>query len=326
MVPPGARVVPARVIPVPETVSPELRALIAAPAGPNPAVPEDAAGWKRYIEALAAEEMKELPAIRERLGVGVTRSTLGGVPVFLVTPKVIAPQNRGRTLIHFHAGGYARMPGESGTLEAVELAGFGGFQVISVDYRMPPDHPFPAAIDDALAVYRAVLARTSPARIGLFGNSAGGALALITVQRAKSEHLAVPGAIAAGTPYADMTNRGDTVRTLDGVDDFPTSADPFEEAMLKLYTGDHDRHDPLLSPIYGDMHGFPPTMLTSGTRDSNLSDTVRVQRALRRAGVEAELQVWEGMSHGMWWADIDVPETKEYNQEVSRFFDRHLAR
>ncbi|HWL87954.1 MAG TPA: hypothetical protein VNO21_19255, partial [Polyangiaceae bacterium] len=134
--PPKARVVPPRVLPLPDTVSPELRAIIAATVRSSEPVPKDVAEWKKYVADLAALEMKELPEMRERLGVTVTPSTLGGVPVFVVTPKVIAPRNRHRVLLHFHAGGYVRMPGEAGTQEAVELAGFGGFQVISVDYRM----------------------------------------------------------------------------------------------------------------------------------------------------------------------------------------------
>ena len=92
-----------------------------------------------------------LPEIRDKLGVTVQPTTIDGVKAFIVTPKVIPPRNRNRVLVHVHGGAYVLSPGEAATKEAIELAGFGGFKVISVDYRMPPDYPYPAAMDDAMA-------------------------------------------------------------------------------------------------------------------------------------------------------------------------------
>jgi monoterpene epsilon-lactone hydrolase len=93
-----------------------------------------------------------------------------------------------------------------------------------------------------------------------------------------------------------------------------------------LYANGHDLKDPMLSPVYGDMHGFPPTILTSGTRDLLLSSTVRVHRKLRQAGVDAVLQVFEGQSHAQYYRDVSAPETKEAFEEIARFFDRHLGK
>jgi acetyl esterase/lipase len=98
------------------------------------------------------------------------------------------------------------------------------------------------------------------------------------------------------------------------------------DAMAKLYANGHDLKDPLLSPVYGDMRGFPPALLTTGTRDLLLSNTVRVHRRLRQAGVEAELHVYEGQSHAHYMRDSNAPETKEAFEEIARFFDRHLAK
>ena len=98
------------------------------------------------------------------------------------------------------------------------------------------------------------------------------------------------------------------------------------DARGALYANGHDLKDPLLSPVYGDMRGFPPTILTSGTRDLLLSNTVRVHRKLRQAGVEAVLQVFEGQSHGAYYRDASAPETKEAFDEIAQFFDKHLGK
>ena len=162
--------------------------------------------------------------------------------------------------------------------------------------------------------------------VGIFGTSTGGGMTLAMVLRAKMEHLPLPGAIAPGTPWSDMTKTGDSFYANEMVDNVLVSDDGFLHAAALLYANGHDLKDPLLSPVYGDMHGFPPTILTTGTRDLFLSNTVRVHRKLREAGVEAVLQVFEGESHAQYYRDINAPETKEYNAEIAGFFDRHLGR
>jgi len=325
--PPGARQVPAKVIAVPDTVSPQMQAIIAQPYNPNwNVVPTSTAEWKAIIDKAAAQVVAGLPELRDKLGVSVQPTTIAGVKAYIVTPKTISPANRNRVLVHVHGGAYVLSPGEAATREAIQLAGFGGFKVISVDYRMPPDAPYPAAMDDAMAVYRAVLKTTKPRNVGIFGTSTGGGMTLAMVLRAKQEHLPLPGAIAPGTPWSDMTKTGDSFYTNEMVDNVLVSDDGFLHAAALLYANGHDLKDPLLSPVYGDMHGFPPTILTSGTRDLFLSNTVRVHRKLRQAGVEAVLQVFEGESHAQYYRDINAPETKDYNMEVARFFDQHLGK
>ena len=205
------------------------------------------------------------------------------------------------------------------------MAGFAGYRVLSVDYRMPPDHPFPAALDDSVAVYRALLEAHEPRKIGIYGTSAGGSLTCTTLLRAKMEGLPMPGAIAPGTPTVDLTDEGDSYYINEHVDNLLDTRDGFIRESVALYAQGRDLKDPFLSPIYGDVSGFPPAILTSGTRDLYLSNTVRMHRKLRAAGVEAVLQIWEGQSHAQYVADIEAPETREYHDEVARFFDRHLA-
>jgi epsilon-lactone hydrolase len=322
----GARELPARSIPVPDTASPQMQKMIAAPINPNwHDYPKTGAEWKIQVDTQAAGVVQTLPALREQLHVKSEPATIDGVRAFMVTPDTIPSENRNRLLIHVHGGCYVSFPGESGTTEAIFMAGFGHFKVISIDYRMPPEAPYPAALDDAMTVWRAAVKMTPPANLAIFGSSAGGALTLSMVLRAKNENLPLPAAIAPGTPMSDLTGRGDSFATNALLDNVLIAYGASCDARAALYANGHDLKDPLLSPIYGDMHGFPPTILTTGTRDLLLSDTVRVHRELRQAGVEAVLQVFEGMAHAQYYRDPTAPESKEAFEEIAAFFDRHLG-
>ena len=177
-----------------------------------------------------------------------------------------------------------------------------------------------------MAVWKGALKMAEPRNMAIFGTSAGGALTLSMVLRAKQEGLALPAAIAPGTPMSDLTGVGDSFHTNFMVDNVLVGSDGRCDAMARLYANGHDLKDPLLSPVYGDMHGFPPAILTTGTRDLLLSNTVRVHRKLRDAGVEAELEVYEGQSHAQYMRDANAPETKEAFTEIARFFDKHLGK
>lgn len=249
---------------------------------------------------------------------------MAGVPIFTVLPRQRAETSRDRVLLHLHGGGYVLNPGEAGTLEAIYMAGFSGMKIVSVDYRMPPDFPYPAALDDAVAVYRELL-KTYPAeKIGVFGTSTGGGMTLALVLRARAEGLPLPGAIAPGTPWTDMTKTGDSYFTNEGVDTILVSYDGWLEAAARVYAGGHDPRDPFLSPVYGDVKGFPPTLLTTGTRDLFLSNTVRMHLKLREAGVPADLIVFEGMSHAQYYMASDAPETAFHFTQLRDFFENHL--
>lgn len=323
----NVRQVPARALPVPETASPALQAVIGAPQPPYwNNHPKSAQEWKEFVQQRADFTLKLLPALREKMGVKVEPTTIGGVKAFIVTPSEVAEANRNRVLVHVHGGGYVLSPGEAGTAEAVMMAGRASIKVISIDYRMPPDFPFPAAMDDAMAVYKEVVKTTDAKKVGIFGTSTGGGMALAMVLRAKKEGLPLPGAIAPGTPWSDMTKTGDTYFSNEMVDNVLVSNDGWLGDAATLYANGHDLKDPMLSPIYGDLQGFPPTILTSGTRDLFLSNTVRVHRKLRAAGVVADLIVFEGMSHAQYLFAPDAPESKEHFAEVGAFFDKYLEK
>ena len=324
---PSLREVPAKSIPVPNTVSPQMQEIIGQPLRKNwNSPPTTADGWKQLADSIAATVAPQIPAMSERMGVKIESSSLNGVRIYTITPNTIPAENAKRLAIHVHGGCYVLNPREAALPEAIFLAGFAHMKVISVDYRMPPEAFYPGALDDAMTVYKAQIKSLNPKNIAVFGSSAGGALTLEMMLRAKRENLPMPGAIAPGTPMSDVTKKGDTFQTNAMVDNVLVSPDGFCDAATLFYANGQDLKDPMLSPIYGDFHGFPPTILTSGTRDLLLSNTVRTHRALRQAGVEASLQVYEGQSHAQYYRDDRVPEVREAFGEIAMFFDKYLGK
>jgi epsilon-lactone hydrolase len=319
--------VPAKSVPVPGTVSPQLAKIVGMPLRTGwDTLPKTGEEWKPVVAATAAATLKNVPGMQERLHVKVEKTMIDGVRAFIVTPDVIAPQNKNRVLLHMHGGCYVLNPGEAALPEALFMAGFGGYKVIAVDYRMPPEAYFPAALDDGMTVYKSLIKTNDPKNIAVFGSSAGGALTLEMMLKAKQDGLPMPGAIAPGTPMSDVTKVGDTFITNARLDNVLVSPDGFCDAGTVVYANGHDLKDPLLSPVYGDMAGFPPTILTSGTRDLLLSNTVRVHRKLREARVEAQLQVFEAQSHAQYYRDDTSPEAKAAFEEIALFFDKHLGK
>lgn len=327
---PGARYVPAKVLPVPTTVSKEMQAAIASPY-PMPSWtanhPTNADEWKKIVGEAAAKRIKSLPEVREKLGVSIEQTTIGGVNAYILTPNKPRPGSQNRIALFLHGGGFVYNPGEAGTYEATLMAGYGGYKVISVDYRMPPDSPYPAAMDDALAVYKQLLKKYGHRKIAVFGTSAGGGMTLSLILRAKAEHLPLPAAIGAGTPWADLTEEGggDSMKTNEWVDGTLISYGGYIKLSAQAYANGRDLKDPFLSPIYGDFHGFPPAIITTGTRDLFLSLSALTHRKLRQAGVDAQLHVYEGQSHAQYYVPY-APETKEVFGEMAVFFDKHLAK
>ncbi len=312
--------------PNPSTVSQALQPLV---SGEPPSFwndhPKTNSEWHQWVDTIAAQTLKTLPTLKERMQVSVTATQLGNVNAFMVTPKTIAPYNQNRILLHFHGGGYVLNPGEAGTAEAIMMAEYGKINVISIDYRMAPDFLFPAAVDDALTAYRELLKQYPAENIGVFGTSTGGGMTLALMLNAKAHHLPLPAAIVVGTPWTDLSKTGDSYFTHEGIDNVLVSYDGWLGDAAKLYAGDHDLKEPLLSPIYGDVNDFPPTLLVTGTRDLFLSNTIRMHLKLRDAGVAADLVVLEGVSHAQYLMVSDAPEAQRYFNEASQFFDQYLA-
>jgi acetyl esterase/lipase len=313
---------PARDIPVPSSVSPEAQAVLAmGPVGPvqDWPAPDDLEAWRARV-AGEAEQWATFMKAAAKSAATVTREIgVGGCTVHEILPDEVAPDDR-HVYLDIHGGAWAFGGGEICRALALMTAPATGARVWAVDYRMPPDHPYPVPLDDCLAAYRALLDERQPGEIVVAGASAGGNLAAALILRARDEGLPLPAAVVLNTPATDLTASGDTWQTNLGLDTVLTaSATP---AML-LYAGGHDLRDPYVSPLFGDLKGFPPTILLTGTRDLLLSDTVRMHRALRAAGVPAELHVVEAAGHGRFIGR--APEDRDIEREIRRFTSEHWA-
>lgn len=253
----------------------------------------------------------------KRHGVVVSKARIAGVPVKHVRLRDQSADSANRLLLNFHGGGFVV---DSGSLtESIPIAGLTGIPVVSVMYRMAPEHPYPAAVDDALAVYRHALEGREPGAIGVYGTSAGAILTLQLLARIKAEGLPMPGAAGVFSGLADLARASDCEAYLPAL--LQGRASP---EVLADYTTGTERTDPLLSPIYGDMSGFPPTLLLTSTRDQLLGHTAMADLALRRAGVRTDLRVYEGMMHA-FWAWIECPETEDALAAQAAFFVEHLG-
>ena len=315
-----------RVIPVPTSVSAEAQGFLSmgfamrpeAAAGDPEA--DDIDGWRAMIAA-ANEGIKfGFDMLTADVNFNVDAITLAGVPVFDITPE--GADTRADAPIYFdmHGGALVMGGGDACLAMARNTAVIVQMHTYSVDYRMPPDHPYPAALDDCVAVYRALLETHAPEKIFVGGQSAGGNLAAALMLRARDEGLPLPAAVVLLSPEVDLTESGDTFETLMGIDTVLTAR---LTGSIGLYAAGHDLTDPYLSPLFGDYaQPFPPVLLQSGTRDLLLSNTVRLHRKLRDAGIEAELHVWEAMPHGGFFG---APEDQELATEIRRFIGKQVS-
>lgn len=324
----SSRQIDARQLPVPAGASPELQdALKAMPmlnAGAGTESLETDQDWEQFVAERDGGAGEGLAALAEQLGVSVNHFVVEGVSLYQAKPDQVDPRHADHRFLYVHGGGYVLGGGEAGAMEAVLIASRAKIQVLSIDYRMPPKHPFPAALDDVVKVYRHVLGNRPASSIAMGGTSAGGGLTLAAVHRLLALGVEPPGAIYAGTPWADLTKTSDTIHTNEDVDRVLVRYEGLLEGASALYADGRDLKDPLLSPVYGDFHGFPPTYLVTGTRDMLLSDTARVHRKLRAAGVIADLNVYEGLSHADYMIAPNTPESRQVYKELNDFLLRHL--
>jgi epsilon-lactone hydrolase len=299
-----------RTFPAPDSISPQAKQALAALANTGADYPplDDIPAWRRHVAARNELFSAYFPAQID--GIELSWQKMAGVDV--VRAKPVAPlHGPGKIYIEFHGGALVYLGGKSvGPMTAAYAARIGS-DVIAVDYRMPPDHPYPAALDDAIAVYAQVVADFGSHNVIVGGVSAGGNIAAALLLRARDEGLPMPAALVLLTPELDLTESGDTFQTLLGMDRMGLHM----PANL-LYAAGHPLEHPYLSPLFGDVSGFPPTILQAGTRDLFLSNTVRMHRKLRNAGVDAQLHVWEAMMHAGFGG---APEDDDVTAELRRF-------
>ncbi len=273
---------------------------------------DDKAGWQAYVAAVDQAVLPLLSQICEVVPAKVAERDAGGARVFDIAPPGLPDDSRG-VILDMHGGGLIMCGGELCRMMGIGLAARVQRRIWTVDYRMPPEHPYPAALDDCVAAYRALLAERTPEEIVIHGGSAGGNLAAALILRARDEGLPLPAGAVLNTPEIDLTESGDSFQTNLGID---PGLRPLMPVNL-LYANGQDLRHPYLSPLFGDFtKGFPPTLLTTGTRDLYLSNTVRMHRALRAADVPAELHVTEAGPHTGF---PGTPEGEQIDREVRRF-------
>jgi len=279
----------------------------------------DVDGWRAMIKASDEGLTAVMDTLSNVPASTVESTAVGDVPVLVLTPDGVPDDPSQPTYLDIHGGAFVIGGGDACLALARQTAAMVRMRTWSVDYRMPPDHPYPAALDDCIAVYRHLLEIQTPERIVVGGGSAGGNLAAALILRARDEGLPLPAALVLLTPEADLTESGDSFHTNLGLD--PVLRSSLSESIA-LYAGDHDLTDPYLSPLFGDFTPpFPPTFVQAGTRDLFLSNAVRLHRRLRTAGVDADLHVFEAMPHGGFFG---APEDAELGEEVRRFVATHV--
>ena len=321
----------ARTVPLPAGASEKLRHSIALTTTPDISAArrmftnDEKVDWGKMIEARSSSRDGSALKRAESLGVSIEKHKIEGITIYHVDPIKVDPRFSGSMFLYLHGGAYVFGGGDSSVSEAATIASTSKIRVIAVDYRMPPKAPFPAAVDDVVVVYKHLLDEKKAAKsIAIGGTSAGGGLALAAVHKFKALGLELPGVIYAGTPWADLTKTGDTLFTNEGLDRVLVTYDGLLGAAARLYANGHDMKDPLISPVYGNFNGFPPTYLVTGTRDMFLSDTARTHRKLRASGVVADLNVYEGLSHAGYAFDLTSPESIQVYSEMQDFLLTHL--
>jgi acetyl esterase/lipase len=301
--------------PPPDTLSAEARAqlavmLEASLAAPLPTEMAEVRALTEQIQTMLGAEQQKAHAVT------IAEDVIAGVPVRRIV-SASGEVDRTKVLMNLHGGGFAT---DSGSLtENIPIAALTGIEVVAVLYRFAPEHPYPAAVDDALAVYKALLADHHPRDIGVYGTSAGAVIGPQLMMRLKAESLPLPGVLGVFSGEPDLVGIADSLRI------FARSV----EAQLLIdykqaYLGAADPHDPLLSPIRGDLSDFPPTLCLSSARDVLLSGTVNLSRALNDAGGHAELVVYDALPHA-FWAYLLAPESDHAFQRMSSFLTRHLG-
>ncbi|MGF1852631.1 alpha/beta hydrolase [Vibrio gigantis] len=315
-----------RTIPTPVGISTTLAEMIEGRGSiPEFPVPESTEAWLEFQSMFDVHGVELAKSVAERFEVTYEAKQFAGVDTFFVTPKVISSEYKDKWLVHIHGGAFVFGGGESALREAIWVADGLGAKVISVDYRQPPLHPFPAAIDDAVAVWKELMKTQTAESSAIFGTSAGGNLTLATTLKIQEMNLPAPGALFVGTPAVDLNETSDTWHTLKGLDSLG-QREGLIQATFDLYADGEALDNPLISPIYANIDSFPPTVFISGTRDLLLSDTVRMHRLLRSADVETELHVYDGQSHGDYMNGLvaDMPESEDALKEIGLFFSKHI--
>ena len=251
------------------------------------------------------------------------RGEINDIEVAGIACKQLTPQHwsnlDGRCIQYAYGGGYVSGSSYEDLIVAAPLAQLCEARIVMVDYRLSPEHPYPAPQQDMRQVYPALLAQYGAARLVVCGESAGANQALGLMQHARDLGLAMPRCAALFSPWCDLNNQGDSHIFNDGRD--PTLGNRWVDIAASWHANGQALDDPGISPLYGDMHDLPPCIITTGSRDLLLSQCLRLAQKMRAAGVTCALRVNEGMWHVFEF--YPVPEARQSIREVAEFIKAH---
>jgi len=308
-----------RVVPVPQTVSSQAQ-LSVGHAEPDQGPPEPLEIRRKRTDEYTARARVAWTRLCPN---EIVEDKIAGVPVRIVTPDGLPEGNKDKVLLNLHGGGFNS---DSGSYtESIPIASYSKIKVVAVLYRLSPEVKFPAAVDDSIAVYKELLKTYKPGHIVIYGTSAGAILTAEVAAKIRQLGLPMPAALGIFSGMGDFARNGDSI-ALYGLRGFAGHLDPPEPgAHDPYYVGDTAANDPILSPIYGDLHGLPPTLFVTSGRDLLLSGTVNLHRAYLLAGVDARLVVYDALPHAFWY-DPRLPEAIEANHIMADFFVKQLAK
>jgi epsilon-lactone hydrolase len=308
-----------RVVPVPSDLSPEAQKFISKSV-PDEGPPESLETRRKRMEGWAVQSNEQWSKLCPNKS---EKAVIANVPVLIVTPEDMPAANRDKVLMNLHGGSFNA---DSGSFaESIPIAGYTGIKVVAVLYRLAPEHPFPAAVDDAVAVYKDLLKSYRPDHIIVYGTSAGAVLTAEMAVKLKQLGLPMPAALGIFSTLDSFAHMGDSyaMYTLGGLGGHLHPPDDLVHDPY--YTGSADPKDPVLSPIYADLRGMPPALFISSGRDALLSSTTNLHRAYLRAGVDARLVVFDALPHAFWYQSA-LPESIEASHIMANFFLAHLPK
>lgn len=270
-------------------------------------------------EKLAASDGPLFTSLAQDLDLHVSVDTISNVPILVISPPVL--KNDSAVAIYIHGGAF--LIGSADDLTALYMAAKLGVRVISLSYDLSPKAKFPRALNQLYDAYAAITAIHPAAKTLVIGESAGGNLALTMLLKARDNQLPMPVAVGLFTPWTDLSGVGDSYKANGHRDPILAWNGQLNKAV-KAYVNDRPLIDPYLSPVYADYSkGFPPTIITTGTRDLFLSDCVRLYWSMKYANVSVELRIWEGMWHA-FQSERGLPEGEKCLEEVAQFLNGHL--
>ena len=284
----------------------------------------------QMVKALVAKEAKNVAEMRANFAeamsafqaapdVTATPVDAGGVPAEWIVPPGAA---EGRVLLYLHGGGYVVCSVNTHRDLIARLARAAGARGLGIDYRLAPEHPFPAAVEDATTAYRWLVSRrTDPARIAIAGDSAGGGLTLATLIALRDAGEPLPAAAACLSPWVDLEGVGASMTAKAAVDPFVRKE--MIQFMAQQYLGDRDPRTPLAAPLYADLQGLPPLLIQVGTAEVLLDDATRIAERARAAGVEVSLEVWDDMIHVWQLFAPMLPEGQQAIERIGAFIRAH---